>query len=211
MLRLTKRLNYVIGVIAMLLMFGVSAAPFSAAAQSVLTTGSDMPMKTREMPATTDGSATIASVKGEKGTVVVFWCNTCPWVKRYESRLVKQAKAYQAKGFGFIAINSNDAIGYPGDSIDEMKKQSSSGGYSFPYVVDEGSEMASAFGAKRTPQVFVFNSVDKLVYQGAIDDSPADPDKVEDDYLAAALDSVASGGVVSPAETKAFGCTIKFQ
>ena len=193
------------------LTLGFISLPFPTSAQSVLQIGSDMPMKTREMQTVPDGTATLASVKGEKGTVVVFWCNTCPWVKRYESRFVGLVKAYEARGLGFIAVNSNDAVAYPGDNFDEMKKQASAGGYSFPYVVDEGSELARGFGAKRTPQVFVYDLADKLVYQGAIDDSPADADKVEEDYLANALDALVSGEAVTLAETKAFGCTIKFQ
>jgi thiol-disulfide isomerase/thioredoxin len=179
--------------------------------QTTLAIGADWPMATREMPIVPDGVATIASVKGEKGTVIVFWCNTCPWVKRYEERLTNLAEMYQEKGFGFIAVNPNDPVGYPGDTFDEMKKQSAAGGYSFPYAVDDGSELALAFGAKRTPQLFVFDSADKLVYQGAIDDSPADPAKVEDAYLVNALDAIVSGEAVALAETKAFGCTIKFQ
>ncbi len=193
------------------LTFGFVSLPFAASAQTALPIGSEMPMKTREMPSVPDGTSTIASVKGEKGTVVIFWSNTCPWGKRYESRLVDNADAYRAKGFGFIAVNSNDAIAYPGDNFDEMKKQASRSGYSFPYVIDEGSELAVGFGAKRTPQVFVFDPADILVYQGAIDDSPADADKVEENYLADALDALASGGAVARTETKAFGCTIKFQ
>jgi len=190
---------------------GLVGLPLPSSAQSVLQIGSDLPMKTREMRSVPDGTATIASVKGEKGTVVVFWCNTCPWVKRYESRFVALVRAYESRGFGFIAVNSNDAVAYPGDNFDEMKKQASASGYGFPYVVDEGSELARGFGAKRTPQVFVYDLADTLVYQGAIDDSPADADKVEEDYLADALDAVASGEAVARTETKAFGCTIKFQ
>jgi thiol-disulfide isomerase/thioredoxin len=201
-----KRFITTIGIAVLL---GLFAKPETAHAQ--LDLGADIPMKARSMKAVPDGNASIASVKGEHGTVVVFWCNTCPWVGRYESRFADIAKAFKAKGFGFIAVNPNDATAYPGDSFDEMKKQASAGSYSFPYVVDEGSEMAVAFGAKRTPQVFVFDAGDKLVYQGAIDDSPADAGKVQEAYLKDALNAIAAGESIALAETKAFGCTIKFQ
>lgn len=194
--------------IAVAALFGIAA---SATAQSALAVGADMPMKDRTMAAVSDDAVTIASVKGEKGTVVVFWSNSCPWVKRYESRFVDLVKSYEQAGFGFIAVNPNDAVAYPADSIDEMKKQASSGGYEFPYAVDNGSELALAFGAKRTPEVFLFGANDKLAYRGAIDDSPADAGKVEEAYLANALEAVAAGGDIDLTETKAFGCTIKFQ
>jgi thiol-disulfide isomerase/thioredoxin len=187
------------------------AGPSLTEAQSTLEPGADLPMKDRTMTSVSGDAVSIGSVKGEKGTVVTFWCNTCPWVKRWESRLVDLAKAYQSKGFGFIAVNSNDPVAYPGDNMTEMKAQASAKGYSFPYVADSGSELAVAFGAKRTPQVFVFDATDKLVYQGAIDDSPADEAKVTEAYLASALDAVLSGSPIATAETKAFGCTIKFQ
>ena len=189
---------------------GLITLPGGVLAQA-LATGSSIPMKDRAMQSVSGETASIGSVKGEKGTVVTFWCKTCPWVGRYEERFVALAKSYQAKGFGFIAINSNDPVGYPGDNFDEMKAQADAGDYTFPYVVDVGSEVAVAFGAKRTPQVFVFDSADKLAYQGAIDDSPADAAKVADAYLANALDAILSGGAIAQAETKAFGCTIKFQ
>jgi thiol-disulfide isomerase/thioredoxin len=183
----------------------------AVSAQSTLKTGSTIPQSDRSMKAVSGGDVTIASVKGSNGTVVAFWCNTCPWVQRWESRFVEIANEYKDKGFGFIAVNSNDPVAYPGDNFDEMKAQASASGYSFPYVVDAGSELAVAFGAKRTPQIFLFDKDNKLVYQGAIDDSPADAEKVQAPYLADALDAVESGGEIASAETKAFGCTIKFQ
>ena len=197
--------------IGLALTLGLMILPDLSVGQSTLSTGSVIPMKDRSMKAVPDGSASIASVKGENGTVVVFWCNTCPWVGRYESRFVDTAGRFQEMGFGFIAVNPNDPVAYPGDSFEEMKKQAAAGSYTFPYVVDEGSELATAFGAKRTPQVFVFDSGDKLVYQGAIDDSPADAGKVQEAYLSDALNAIAAGESIALAETKAFGCTIKFQ
>lgn len=186
------------------------AAP-GAAAQETLAIGADMPLKTKALPDVSGAKTTIASVKGAKGTLVMFWCNTCPWVERYEERMVALAAEYQDKGIGVIAVNSNDPVAYPGDSMDEMKRQSDDGDYSFSYVSDPGSEVASAFGAKRTPQAFLFNAKDVLVYQGGFDDSPSDESKVKAAYLRDALDAMLEGKAIALTETKAFGCTIKFQ
>jgi hypothetical protein len=110
-----------------------------------------------------------------------------------------------------MLINSNDPVAYPDDNLDGMKNQAASGNYNFPYVVDAGSQVAVAFGAKRTPHVFAFGPNNNLAYEGALDDSPSDPDKVEDDFLRNALDAIGAGTAVAMAVTKAFGCTIKFQ
>lgn len=179
--------------------------------QETLQIGAAMPLKSKSLPAVSGSQTSIASVKGAKGTLVMFWCNTCPWVKRYEDRMVELASAYQAQGIGVIAINPNDPVAYPDDSMEAMKKQANEHSYSFAYVSDPGSEVAVAFGAKRTPQAFLFNASDVLVYQGAFDDSPSDADKVGAAYLNAALDALLAGTEIAMAETKAFGCTIKFQ
>jgi thiol-disulfide isomerase/thioredoxin len=196
---------------ALVLTLVASVVGTAALGQDVLPIGGSMPLKSKALPSTTGSTASIASVAGENGTLVMFWCNTCPWVKRYEDRMVALGEEYAAKGIGIIAINPNDAVAYPGDSMDEMKKQAEEHGYSFPYVADPGSEVAVAFGAKRTPQAFLFNTEDVLVYQGAFDDSPSDAGKVEADYLRDALDALLSGSPIALTETKAFGCTIKFQ
>lgn len=196
-------------IIAAVLSAALAAGPVFA--QATLEIGAAMPMKDKALPAVSGQQNSIASVKGAKGTLVMFWCNTCPWVTRYEDRMVDLAATYKDQGIGIIAINPNDAVAYPGDSIGEMKKQSDERGYTFPYVSDPGSQVANAFGAKRTPQAFLFNAADALVYQGAFDDSPSDGDKVEAAYLTDALDALVAGGQIAMAETKAFGCTIKFQ
>lgn len=189
----------------------LSLACTGAIAQETLEIGAGIPLATKTLEGVSGAKASIASVKGKNGTLVMFWCNTCPWVKRYEDRMVALAAAYQARGIGVIAINSNDPEAYTGDSMVELKKQAEENGYSFPYVVDTGSELAVAFGAKRTPQAFLFDASDHLAYQGAFDDSPSDESKVDAAYLKDALEAVLAGKEVALAETKAFGCTIKFQ
>jgi len=183
----------------------------SVHAQETLGIGKAMPLKTKTLPSVSGTQISIASVKGAKGTLVMFWCNTCPWVKRYEDRMVALAREYMERGIGVIAINPNDPVAYPGDSMAEMKRQAENNDYSFPYVADPGSEVAVAFGAKRTPQAFLFNTSDVLVYQGAFDDSPSDEGKVGAAYLKDALDALLGDKPIAMTETKAFGCTIKFQ
>lgn len=176
-----------------------------------LSIGDAKPMGDRQMQ-NVDGTMTsLNKVKGTAGTVVIFWCNTCPWVDKYEDRVLDLAKKYMGQGFGFILVNANDQVAYPGDNLEEMKKRAAAKGYPMPYVVDKGSEMAKAFGAARTPHVYAFNAGDVLKYIGAPDDSPSDPGKVQVNYLADALDAIKAGQAVATAETKAFGCTIKFQ
>jgi len=153
----------------------------------------------------------IADVKGARGTLVVFTCNHCPYAKAWEQRLVAIGNAYREKGFGVIAVNPNDAEAYEDDSYPEMQKRAKEKGYAFPYVVDATSGVAKAFGATRTPEVFLFDAGGKLVYHGAIDDNAEDAAKVTKTYLRDALDAVASGSPVRVAETKAIGCSIKFR
>jgi hypothetical protein len=201
------RLKYICTIIAIL------GPMFWCAEVSVaqLSIGNAMPMANHKMTSTSGTQVSLSDIKGAKGTVAIFWCNTCPWVTKYEDRVVALVQEYSAKGFGFMLINSNDPVAYPDDNLDGMKNQAASGNYNFPYVVDAGSQVAVAFGAKRTPHVFAFGPNNNLAYEGALDDSPSDPDKVEDDFLRNALDAIGAGTAVAMAVTKAFGCTIKFQ
>lgn len=187
------------------------AAPASAQLGQALDIGSAVPLATRSMQNVSGAATSFRDAMGDQGLVVIFWSNTCPWVKKYEDRVVALANEYQAAGFGFVVVNSNDPEAYPEDGMAAMRSQASAKGYDFPYVVDDGSEAAKAFGASRTPQAFVFDGSGTLVYEGTVDDSPSDPAEVEEAYLQLALSQVAAGQAVGVQKTKAFGCTIKFQ
>jgi peroxiredoxin len=156
-------------------------------------------------------SLAIADVKGKKGTLVVFTCNHCPWAKAWESRIVDLGNKFSAKGVGVIAINANDPEAYPEDDYAGTQERAKLRGMKYPYVVDETSGVARAFGASRTPEAFVFDAGGKLVYHGAIDDNSREPDKVSARYLNDALVAVSSGKPVAVAETKAMGCSIKYR
>lgn len=153
---------------------------------------------------------TIKGVAGEKGTLVLFSCNACPWVKKWEDRMSSIGNTYQEKGVGVIMINSNDPAKVAEDGYDEMVARAKAKAFGFPYVVDATSEVARAFGATRTPEVFLFDAKGKLVYHGAVDDSPSNPKAVDEPYLKNALNALVEGKAIPKAQTKALGCSIKF-
>tara|TARA_S200000501_G_scaffold165645_1_gene156080 strand:- start:500 stop:1030 length:531 start_codon:yes stop_codon:yes gene_type:complete len=150
-------------------------------------------------------------VKKENGLLVIFSCNTCPWVIRWEDRYVKIAEKYSSKGIGIIAVNSNEDRFNGDDSMKKMKKHAKKNKYNFPYVQDQGSKLARAFGASRTPHIFLFNKQNKLVYKGAIDDNARDSKNVEEPYLSNAIDEMLAGEDIAVSSTKALGCSIKFK
>lgn len=159
-----------------------------------------------------DGAmVSIDSVRGREGTLVIFTCNHCPWSRIWESRIVALAKRYQARGIGVIAINPNDPEAYEEDSFVDMQERARAADMSFPYVVDETGEVARAFGATKTPEAFLFDSQERLVYHGAVDDNANDPGAVRHPYLQEALDAVLTGEPVPRAQTKALGCAIKLR
>ncbi|MGO9527664.1 MAG: thioredoxin family protein [Verrucomicrobiia bacterium] len=158
-----------------------------------------------------DGSeVSIADVVGKQGTLVVFSCNHCPFVKAWQDRIASVGNAAKTKGIGVIVINPNDPTEYPEDSYAEMQKRSKDLGFTFPYVVDATSDVARAFGATRTPEAFLFDKDGKLVYHGAIDDSK-EADQVTKHFLQDAIDAALAGKAVPVAETKFVGCSIKFR
>lgn len=150
----------------------------------------------------------LADVKGEKGLLVIFSCNTCPYVGYYKSRIKEAALQARRNGIGVIIINSNEAKRDDDDSFDAMKKYAAEQKFDFPYVVDVNSEVANAFGATKTPHVFLFDN-SSLVYKGAIDDNPKDAGAVKERYLRDALGAVMEGKEVKINSTKSIGCTIK--
>ncbi|MBI4914384.1 MAG: thioredoxin family protein [Acidobacteria bacterium] len=183
----------------------------ASTSSGALTVGEVAPSADVKMLNVDGRELSIADVKGARGTLVVFTCNHCPYAKAWEQRLVSIGNAYRENGFGVIAVNPNDAEAYEDDSYPEMQKRAKEKGYAFPYVVDATSGVAKAFGATRTPEVFVFDAGGKLVYHGAIDDNAEDAAKVTKAYLRDALDAVTGGSPVRVAETKAIGCSIKFR
>lgn len=183
----------------------------TAPAPVSLALGATAPMADTKMKATNGKEVSIADVKGAKGTLVVFTCNACPWVKKWESRVVKLSNEATKKGIGVIAINSNDPNVVAADGYDQMVVRAKERGMKFAYAFDATSDIARAFGATRTPEAFLFDAGGKLVYHGTIDDNADDAGAVKEKYLANAVNAVAGGKAVPVAETKALGCGIKFR
>jgi len=143
--------------------------------------------------------------------VVVFTCNHCPYAKASEDRLIEIHRHYRDRGVELVAINPNDDEKYPDDSFDKMKERAASKGFSFPYLRDESQEVARAYDAACTPDIFVFDRDRKLVYNGRIDDNWQEPEKVTRRDLRAVLDAALEGRTVDFEHVPSMGCSIKWK
>ncbi len=153
----------------------------------------------------------LEDLRGEKGTVVMFICNHCPFVKHLNSGISAMARTYQPRGIGFIAISSNDIVNYPQDSPDVMKLTAKNEGYVFPYLYDQNQEVARNFDAACTPDFYVFDAALKLVYRGQFDDSrPGNGIPITGKDLHNALDALLAGHPISPNQKPSIGCNIKW-
>lgn len=161
-----------------------------------------------------DGNmVSMADYKDARGFIVVFTCNHCPVSKKYEQRIIDLDNAYSPKGFPVIAINPNDKDVQPADSYEEMVKLAAKKEYPFPYLYDETQEVAKAYGATRTPHVFILSKEkgDLVVeYIGAIDNNSKSADAADEKYVEDAVDALLDGNDVALTYTKAVGCTIKW-
>ena len=189
----------------------LATAVVSASAVLALEIGDAVPSGDVKMKNVDNSEVTLAEAMGPKGLLVVFSCNHCPWVQRWESRIVELGNTYRAKGIGVVAVNSNDTVEYPDDSFEHMQARAREKGYGFPYVVDATSGVARAFAASKTPEAFLFDAQGKLVYTGTVDDNAKDASAVTAAYLKDALEAVATGKPVTTARTKALGCSIKLR
>jgi peroxiredoxin len=156
----------------------------------------------------------LSDYASSKGVIVIFDCNTCPYSKAYNERILELNKNYASKGFPVVAIQPNDPAISPGDSFDEMVKQAERKKYDFPYLFDETQSVSRAFGATNTPHVFLLkNNGGKfsVAYIGAIDDAPRDAAGVSKKYVEEAINAILSSKEVPSTKTKAIGCTIKWK
>lgn len=156
----------------------------------------------------------LSSETDAKGFIVVFSCNTCPVVIKYEDRIKDLHKEFSAKGYPVVAINSNDKGVSPGDSYDAMKKVAKEKGFSFEYLYDENQEIAKNFGATNTPHVYLLSKNDdklKVEYVGAIDNNADNAANADKKYVADAVNALLMKEEVPVSNTKAIGCTIKWK
>jgi peroxiredoxin len=188
----------------------VAIALAVTARAEALKLGDKAPMATTKMKNVDGKEVSVADVAGKGGTLVIFTCNHCPFVIAWEGRIAEIGNAFLKKGVGVIAINPNNPSEKPEDGYEQMQARAKKLGLEFPYVVDTTSEVARAFGASRTPEIFLFDADGKLVYHGAVDDNK-DAKSVDKRYLQDALDALLAGKPIPVAETKAVGCTIKWR
>lgn len=161
-----------------------------------------------QLPDTAGKEWTPEEFKEKRALVVMFICNHCPFVKHIKEELMRTAFEYESRGVGFVGINSNDVEKYPDDSPEKMAKE----GYPFPYLMDETQEVAKAYRAACTPDLYVFDQNRKLVYRGQFDESrPGNNVPVTGKNLREALDAVLAGNRVGSEQKPSLGCNIKWK
>ena len=194
---------------SMLLVAVVAVITFAARPSDPLPIGAKAPMADHGVATVAGGESSLNAERGENGLMVVFTCNTCPWVEKWEDRYEVISAAARDAGMGVIMLNPNAALRDGDESLDAMRARSEKMGYTFTYAVDAESALADAFGATRTPEVFLFDAAMRLFYHGAIDDNARDASKVESPFVMDALASYKAGRAVAVQETNSIGCTIK--
>lgn len=189
------------------------AAPALAQEQAI---GEKAPMVTAPMMNIDGQPQTLLNLKGDNGLLVIFSCNTCPFVvgngaktEGWEGRYNGLAELAESLNIGMVLINSNEAKRDGDDSFTEMKNHAKEAGYTMPYLVDEGSKLANACGARTTPHVFLYNGNLELAYRGSIDDNVNRASEVKEKYLEMAMNRLAEAKKIKTTETKAVGCSIK--
>lgn len=156
----------------------------------------------------------LANYADAKGLIVIFTCNTCPYAKLYEDRIIALNKQFAPKGYPVVAINPNDPSQQPGDSMQEMQKRAKEKDYGFAYLQDDTGAVAKVFGATRTPHLYLLNKEGKgfkVEYTGAIDNNHKDATAADQKYVEEAIQQLLGGKKPKTTTTKAIGCTIKWK
>lgn len=194
---------------ACLSMCSVLLLTASADLNDPLNIGDRAPLLNQRVVDTSGRTVTLNETANRNGLMVIFTCNTCPWVTKWENRYNSLASLAGSNGIGVIALNPNERIRNRGESMDDMKKRSQKQDYNFPYALDKDHKIADAFGATRTPEVFLFDSNLQLVYHGAIDDNADNASQVESAYAEEAINALIAGNQIENEKTRSLGCTIK--
>lgn len=166
------------------------------------------------LPGVNGQKVSLNQYQDQKGVIVVFTCNHCPFAKAYEDRIQALDSKFSAQGFPVLAINPTDPISYEEDTFEKMKERASFKGYTFPYLADASQAVSKKFGATKTPHIFILsNNKGKFTveYIGAIDDNPQDPSGVNRRFVEEAVNNLLSGKPVGTTTTKAIGCVIKWK
>ena len=164
------------------------------------------------LPDTNGTIVSLTDFKSANGLVIVFMCNHCPYVKHIRSGLAQLARDYQARNVKVVGISSNDVANYPQDSPAKMKVEAKEAGYIFPYLYDETQEVAKAYRAACTPDIYLFDFGQRLVYRGQFDSSrPGNNLPATGKDLRAAIDALLAGEPISTEQTPSIGCNIKWK
>ena len=182
----------------------------------VLTPSTMLPLGTSapsfELPDTSGNTVSSHDFKDARGLLVMFICNHCPYVKHVRTELAVIGREYQERGMAIVAINSNDVENYPDDSPEKMAEEVENYGYTFPYLFDATQEVAKAYRAACTPDFFLFDRENRLVYRGQLDKSRPGNDKaLNGEDLRKALDQVLAAEPVPADQTPSMGCNIKWK
>ena len=200
-----KKLSFLLCLLPALGIF--SFYPASSSGDS-LPIGPGLPKPEIQVKDVSGKAISLGQAKGPNGLLVMFTCNTCPYVVRNQQR-TKEICGYAGdRKIGVILLNANEGDRSGGNSFDEMRAYAKAQGYTWYYALDEKSILADAFGASRTPECYLFDKNGVLVYHGAIDDSPGDPLQVKRHHLQAAIDETLAGKAVTVKETRSVGCSI---
>ncbi len=164
-----------------------------------------------DLPGVDGKTHSLSDYADKKALAVIFTCNHCPYARGWEDRILQVQRDYAAQGVQVVAISANDAEKYPDDNFESMKARAQEKNFNVPYLYDESQAVARAYGAQRTPEVFLFDQTSTLRYHGAIDDNHEEPEAVKHTYLRDALDSLLSGHAPVVTSTPPVGCTIKWK
>jgi len=198
------------------LSFLAAASCINSQDMKAIKVGDKAPLTDRSMNDVSGSPLTLEDVTDEKGLLVIFSCNTCPFVigngtksEGWEARYNELFTLAEENGIGMVLVNSNEAKRNQGDSMEDMKAHAESQHYRSKYLIDNNHVLADAFGAMRTPHVYLFNADMELVYMGAIDDNANEAKDVKASYLKDALAALGMDEVIKVSETPAMGCSIK--
>lgn len=194
------------------LMLFLSSFITSGQPKKQINIGDEAPLSTHRMMGLDGRMYNLLNLKGTNGLIVIFSCNTCPFVLGWEDQYNLIYDEARQAGLGMVLINSNEAFRGNEDSFEAMKRHAEKNNYKMPYLVDKNHRLADAFGAQTTPHVFVFDKDMKLVFKGSINDkyeNNRNGDKPTKFYLMDAIRSIKTGQPIETAESRAIGCSIK--
>ena len=197
--------NIIVGCAAILMVTILAAFKYL----SVLPIGSDLPKGDLRMKDIRNEDVSMKDAKRKNGLLVMFSCNTCPYVIKNQERTKAICKYALQNNIGVILLNSNEDQRTGDDSFGAMQQYAKDQNYEWYYVVDKNNEIADAFGANRTPENFLFNKDSKLVYHGAIDDNPTDAYNIKRQHLKEAMNDLLAGKDIAVKESRSMGCVIK--